>query len=143
MDTHKQGNHRGGCPVYVYFIWFESRTLLGCLLFAPVELCHALVASIALLCHALGCLKQLVCLGRELLCKCCIAHLALQELLELLQLRLLAVKGEWVLALVLKCWVVTPQVPVTALNGSLLLGLSLAHTALDTVVDTWSVCNYQ
>ena len=40
-----------------------------------------------------------------------------------------------------KSGVVTPQVPVTALNSLLLLGLALTHTALglQTVVDTWSV----
>ena len=43
--------------------------------------------------------------------------------------------------LVLCSRVVTEVVPVTALYRQFLLGLSLVHTFLDTVVDTRSICN--
>ena len=61
--------------------------------------------------------------------------------MEVLPVRLLRVEREWVLAFLSQSWVVAPQVPVTALNSLLLLGLALTHTALglQTVVDTWSV----
>ena len=61
--------------------------------------------------------------------------------MEVLPVGLLRVEREWVLAFLSQCWVEAPQVPVTALNSLLLLGLALTHTALglQTVVDTWSV----
>ena len=48
---------------------------------------------------------------------------------------------EWVLTFKSKSWVVSEQVPVTCFNSLLFFSLSNAHTALDTVVDTWSVTN--
>ena len=56
-------------------------------------------------------------------------------------MRLLRVECERVLALLSQLWVVTPQVPVTALNGTAFLSLRTTHATLDlqTVVDTRSV----
>ena len=65
-----------------------------------------------------------------------------EEVLEAFPLRFLRVECEWVLAFFFESWVVTPQVPVTAFYCSCFFSLCLAHTLLQTVVDTWSVSNY-
>ena len=67
-----------------------------------------------------------------------VTNLAVQELHQILG-RSLGIQGE----LGLCCRVEPEQMPVTRLNSQLFLCLSLAHTLLDTMVDTRSVSNDQ
>ena len=87
----------------------------------------------------LGSLEELLSLGREGLLERRVTYLAHQEVLELRPIRLLRVEYAWVVALILEKWIVVPEVPVTTLYGLLTDSLSTRHTALDTVVDTWSI----
>ena len=104
---------------------------------------HALVAAQTPLRIVLSCLEQLSSLGGILFHHRSETNLALQIILELAPIRLLAVERERVLALSLQSRIVTPQVPVATLNGSLLLSLRLTHTFLQTVVDTGSISDNQ
>ena len=101
------------------------------------------LADVALV-AALGCglagVVQLLCFGGSGLLQREEAHLALQELLELVPIGLLAIQLEGVLTLFGQSGVVAPQVPVTAGHCASLLFLAAAHAALDlqTVVDAGS-----
>ena len=54
-----------------------------------------------------------------------------------------AIQLERILAFFFQSRVVTPQVPVTALNSLFFFFLALTHTGFQTVVDTWSVSDDQ
>ena len=109
-----------------------------------VVCCYALLSK-SLVCFETY-LSELFCLLEELLSAVwihlvegCETNLTLEEVLELAPVWLLAVESEWVLVCALESWVVSVEVPVTALDSELLLLLAETHASLETVVDTWSV----
>ena len=106
-----------------------------------LHLAQFLVALVAEFGETLGGLEQLFGLLWEGLGERVVAHLAHQEALELAPVWLLAVQMESVLAFFFLGGIEVPQVPVSALNGHLLLVLGATHTDLDAVVDTWSVAD--
>ena len=105
----------------------------------PLRAEHAEVALVTPLSVLLSGGEELVCLFRELLCNRSETNLTLEVVLELIPLRLFGVERERVLAFSLELRVVTPEVPVTALNSFGFFGLRFTHTCFQTVVDTRSV----
>ena len=102
-------------------------------------LSQTLVGLVADLGVLLGLVEELLsCLG-EALHQRAVAYLALDELLELAPVRLLAVEGEGILAFLCEGGIEAVQMPVTALYGELLLSLALAHAVAQTVVDAGRV----
>ena len=102
-------------------------------------LSQSLVGLVADLGVLLGLVEELLsCLG-EALHQRAVAYLALDELLELAPVRLLAVEGEGILAFLGESGVEAVQMPVTALDGELLLMLAPAHAVAQTVVDAGRV----
>ena len=94
-----------GTPVYLFFV--------------PTCWEHAEVAAVAPLSGLLSSVEELSSLLWVLLHHTGEANLTLQVVLELIPLWLFAIQWEWVLTLCLERWVITPQVPVTALNRTL------------------------
>lgn len=83
----------------------------------------------------LGEAQELLSSVREQLVEGCETNLSLKEVLELGPVRLLGVESERILSIGLKIRVVPVEVPVTAVNGKLLLLLAQTHTSLQTVID--------
>ena len=102
-----------------------------------------LVAFVAELGELFGLGEQFLGLLGEGLQQAVVTDLAHDEVLELVPVGLLRVKVEAVLAGVFLGGVEAPEVPVTALDGLLLLVLAATHTDLDAVVDTRSVADDQ
>ena len=92
-------------------------------LLAPVFLALTNVSLVTELGHLLSLSEELVSLLWECLLYREVTYLTEQEVTEVSPVRSLAIESEWVLALSSQEWVVTPQVPVTALNSQLFLVL--------------------
>ena len=105
----------------------------------PVLLRLADVGLVADLGHLLGFGEEFLGLVGISLLDREVADLAEQEVVELAPVWLLGVEAERVLAFLDEGGVEAPEVPVAAFDGLALLGLALAHTGLQTVVDTGSV----
>src|SRR5574344_1747694 len=116
-----------------------------CLFNRIIHLAHAHISSIAMLCCLLGCVEEFLSLCWTYLLEREVTNLTIEEVLEVVPVRGFRIKLEWVLALLCKTWVETPQVPVSTLDSLCFLCLALAHCtlSLNAVVDTWSVSNHE
>lgn len=70
-----------------------------------------------------------------------IAHLSLEEFLELTEIRLFGIQGEGILVRANQLRIVAVIYPVACLHRFLCLRMALAHTGFDPMVDTGSVGN--
>ena len=127
--------------VHCFYIDAVSRLFL--LFSRIIKFAHANVCCITVLSCFLSCIKEFLCFCWLNLLKREVANFAVKEFLELIPLWCLRVELEWVLSLFCKTWVEAPQVPVSTFNSLSFLCLALTHASLslETVVDTWSICN--
>ena len=96
-------------------------------IYAPLLLSKAAIVVVAPLCVLLGGSKQLSCLLGILLEYRSVAHLALEEVFELIPVGLFAIERERVLAFFLEFGVITPQMPVATFHSLGFLGLALGY----------------
>ncbi len=97
------------------------------------------VGAVADLGELFGQAEEFGCLLREELVEGSETNLTLQEVLELGPVWFLGIEGERILAFSLESRIVPLKVPVSAIDGELLLLLAQTHSGLETVVDTRSV----
>ena len=122
-------------PLYIY------RVLL--LFSTPVFSSQTFVAVVTPFSVFFSSFKQFFSFSRILLHYRSVTNFTLQETLEVFPVRFFAIQLERILAFFFQSRVVTPQVPVTALNSLFFSFLALTHTGFQTVVDTWSVSDDQ
>lgn len=103
---------------------------------APLLSCKTHVVVITPLGICLCGIEQFLCIAGEHLEERSETHLTFEEVVKLAPVRLLAIKSEGILALVLKSGVITPELPVTALNSTTLLFLAMTHADFEAMVDT-------
>lgn len=101
------------------------------------------ITLVTLLSEVLGSNEEFFCFLGEGFGEGVVTYLAHDELTELGEIGFCAVEVETVLTCFFLFGVEVPEVPVTALNGHLLLVLGATHTDLDTVVDAGSVADDQ
>lgn len=138
LSWQKRFLHNGETSLKMFYKLLFARNLY---FLAPVFLALADIALVAKLGHVLARLEEFltfiwICLeNREE------TDFAAEEVLELSPVWDLGVERERILAFLCQLRIISPEMPVTALNGIGLLCLTASHATLNlqTVVDTRSV----